>query len=108
MHTLTLPKHLVPYYGGKWPRTARRSPRAHLEPGDWRDVVSCRNRDRGDVDAAVAAAREGFREWRNVAPLERARILIRRHGDELAFIDPANCGNPFGEMKGDAFVTARR
>jgi malonate-semialdehyde dehydrogenase (acetylating) / methylmalonate-semialdehyde dehydrogenase len=30
-----------------------------------------------DVDAAVAAAREAFREWRGVPPVRRARILTR-------------------------------
>ena len=64
------------------------------------------------MDAAVAAARKGFLEWRDVAPLKRACILreiaaiIRRHGDELALIDSLNCGNPYSEMKGDATVAA--
>lgn len=45
-------------------------------------------------------------------PLERARILkeianlLRKHGDELAMMDAANCGNPYTEMRGDAAIAA--
>ena len=53
-----------------------------------------------DVDAAVAAAKAAFKEWRNVLPLERAKMLrriaevLRKHAQELAMIDAADCGNP--------------
>ena len=66
----------------------------------------------GDVDAAVAAAKAAFKEWRGVAPLERARILrrvaqiLRDHAGELAMIDAADCGNPVKEMLGDANIAA--
>jgi betaine-aldehyde dehydrogenase len=65
-----------------------------------------------DVDAAVAAAKRGFLEWRAVAPLERARLLrkiaevVRGNAAELALIDAANCGNPVREMTSDAMVAA--
>src|SRR4029077_16148158 len=68
--------------------------------------------DAADIDAAVAAARRGFLECCAVARLERARVLrnsgelLRRHADELALIDAANCGNPVREMVGDAMVAA--
>src|SRR5205814_252891 len=61
-----------------------------------------------DVDAAVAAARSAFGEWRRVPPLERARMLraiadvLRKNGNELAMIDAADCGNPYAEMVRDA------
>src|SRR5262249_11369734 len=65
-----------------------------------------------DVDAAVAAAKAAFKEWRNVLPLERAKMLrriaevLRKHAQELALIDAADCGNPVAEMVSDATVAA--
>jgi betaine-aldehyde dehydrogenase len=60
----------------------------------------------------VAAAKKAFAEWRNVPPLERARMLkriaavLREHAEELAMLDAADCGNPFHEMIRDATVGA--
>ena len=61
-----------------------------------------------DAEAAIAAAKAAFREWRRVPPLERAKMLraiadvLRKNGDELAMIDAADCGNPYAEMVRDA------
>ena len=61
-----------------------------------------------DAEAAIAAAKAAFREWRRVLPLERAKMLraiadvLRKNGDELAMIDAADCGNPYAEMVRDA------
>ena len=69
-------------------------------------------RRRADVDAAVAAAKAAFKEWRNVLPLERAKMLrriaevLRKHAQELAMIDAADCGNPVAEMVSDALIAA--
>lgn len=49
---------------------------------------------------ALAAARLGFLAWRDVAPLERGRILkqiakvLRDNAREWATIDAASCGDP--------------
>ena len=62
------------------------------------------------MDAAVAAAKTAFTEWRNVLPLERAKMLrriaevLREHAQELAMIDAADCGNPVREMVSDAMI----
>jgi betaine-aldehyde dehydrogenase len=64
------------------------------------------------VDAAVEAAAVAFKEWRCVVPLERAKLLrrvaevLRRHAEELAMIDAADCGNPVREMVNDAMIAA--
>jgi betaine-aldehyde dehydrogenase len=106
------PTHNNAYYGGTW-----------HEPlsGRWHDTVNPSTGESlgrvatcgaADVDAAVAAARRGFLEWRAVAPLERARILrrvaqlLRDNANELAAIDAANCGNPVREMVSDAMIAA--
>ena len=63
---------------------------------------------RAEVDVAPAC----LKEWRDVAPLERASILqeiaalLHKRGDELSLMDAANCGNPYTEMRGDAAIAA--
>ena len=58
-----------------------------FNPGTGERIGSVATASRADVDAAVAAAKEGFEVWRDVVPLERARILkeianlLRKHGD---------------------------
>jgi len=107
-----LPAHRDLYFGGAWhaPRSGRRD--ETMNPGTGESLGAVAVGDAADVDAAVAAARRGFEAWRDVAPLERARILrriaalLREHADELAWIDAANCGNPVREMASDAMVAA--
>jgi betaine-aldehyde dehydrogenase len=53
-----------------------------------------------DVDAAVAAARKGFQEWREATPSERSLALLRiadeleERGEELARLESENTGKP--------------
>ncbi|MGR3455497.1 MULTISPECIES: aldehyde dehydrogenase family protein [Pseudooceanicola] len=107
-----LPTHLDLYYGGAWVRPGAGRYTETLNPATVEVLAAVAEADRTDADAAVKAAQKGFREWRDVKPLERARILkeiaalLRRHGDELAMIDSANCGNPYTEMRGDAGIAA--
>jgi betaine-aldehyde dehydrogenase len=106
-----LPKKRDLYYGGAW----------HQPQGGYLDTFNpatglslgpCAEANAGDVDAAVQAAKAGFKVWRAMKPLERAGLMkkvaavLRANADELAMIDAANCGNPIREMKGDANVAA--
>ncbi|SOD91729.1 betaine-aldehyde dehydrogenase [Caenispirillum bisanense] len=56
-----------------------------------------------DVDAAVAAAREGFRVWSAMTGAERGRILmraaslLRARNDELALLETLDSGRPLQE-----------
>ena len=107
-----LPAHLDLYRGGAWVPPLDGGYADTVNPADGEALARVAEARATDVDAAVAGARRGFLEWRDVAPLERGRILreiavlLRRHGDELALIDAANCGNPVTEMKGDAAIAA--
>jgi betaine-aldehyde dehydrogenase len=95
------------FYGGSW-----QAPQGGyvdtLNPGTGESLGPVAEADPTDVDAAVRAAHQGFRSWRNVAPLDRGRMLrqiaaeIRKHGSELALLDAANCGNPVTAMLRDA------
>ncbi|WP_332684926.1 aldehyde dehydrogenase family protein [Bosea sp. (in: a-proteobacteria)] len=100
------------YHGGGWHHPASGRYSATLNPGLNEAICEVAEAGAADVDAAVAAAREAFRNWRRVAPLERGRILkamaevVRKNARELAGLDAQNCGNPITEMLGDANIAA--
>jgi len=60
-----------------------------------------------DVDAAVAAARKAFEEWRDVSLVRRARVmfalrdLIERHADEMAELIADEHGKVVSDAKGE-------
>jgi betaine-aldehyde dehydrogenase len=64
--------------------------------------------DETDVDDAVAAAKRAFPAWRELPPLERARMvaslgdLVERHAEELCLLDVLDNGSPAKEMIADA------
>lgn len=107
-----LPQRRDIYAGGTWQTPLSGRYVDTFNPGSGTVLASVADAGRSDVDSVVTKARQGFAEWRDVVPLERARILkeiaalLRRHGDELALIDAANCGNPYTEMRGDAAIAA--
>src|SRR5258708_4922323 len=107
---LTLPEHRSCYYGGAWPAPPSRPRADTINPGTGESLGKVAEAGSADVDAAVAAARKAFKEWRNVLPLERARMLrriaevLRKNAQELAMIDADDCGNPVSEMVSDAMV----
>ena len=107
-----LPERRDIYAGGSWLAPISGDYVDTLKPGTGEVLASVAQAGAQDADVVVALARKGFLQWRDVIPLERARILkevaalLRRHGDELALIDAANCGNPYTEMRGDAAIAA--
>src|SRR3954453_3385550 len=110
--TLKLPVNSGCYYGGAWhaPKSGREADT--INPGTGESLGRVADAGAADVDSAVAAAKAAFKEWRNVLPLERAKMLrriaevLRKHAEELAMIDAADCGNPVAEMVSDAMVAA--
>src|ERR1700754_693712 len=110
--TLKLPVNRTCYYGGTWhaPKAGREADT--INPGTGESLGKVADAGAADVDAAVAAAKKAFKEWRHVLPLERAKMLrriaevLRKHAQELAMIDAADCGNPVAEMVSDAMVAA--
>lgn len=111
-HKKVLPKHFDLYYGGNWhgPQSGRYA--EVTSPGSGAVLGRVAQAGADDVDAAVAAARQGYAEWRGVLPLERAKILrriaelLRSHARDFALLDAADCGNPVREMVGDALIAA--
>ncbi len=106
-----LPRKRDLYYDGKWQK-----PRGgYLDtwnPATGESLGPCAEANTADVDAAVRAAHQGFREWRRMKPIERAALMkkvaavLRANAEELAMLDAANCGNPIREMLKDAVIAA--
>src|ERR1035437_9994714 len=109
---IALPKNRGAYYGGAWhePKSGRFV--ETMNPGTGLSLGKVADAGADDIDAAVAAAKAAFQEWRRVLPLERAKILrriaeiLRQNANELAMIDAADCGNPVREMVSDAMIAA--
>jgi betaine-aldehyde dehydrogenase len=103
---LRLPSHRDPYYAGKWQKGSRYA--EVINPGTGQSLGKVVEGTVADAEAAIAAAKAAFKEWRRVPPLERAKMLreianvLRKNGDELAMLDAADCGNPYAEMVRDA------
>jgi betaine-aldehyde dehydrogenase len=109
---LRLPSHREPYYGGRWQKPMGGRYIDVTNPATGESLGSIVDGTAADAEAAIAAAKKAFAEWRKVAPLERAKLLrrlaeiLRQNARELAMIDAADCGNPVTEMIGDAMVAA--
>jgi betaine-aldehyde dehydrogenase len=109
---MALPKNRSAYYGGAWhePKSGRYVDT--LNPGTGLTLGKVADSGAEDIDAAVAAAKAAFKEWRRVLPLERGKVLrriaqvLRENAEDLALIDAADCGNPVREMVSDAMVAA--
>jgi acyl-CoA reductase-like NAD-dependent aldehyde dehydrogenase len=65
-----------------------------------------------ETDAAVAAAKAAFPAWRDVAPGDRATLLLRLAGaiaerrEELAVLEARNAGKPIGDARGEIGMVA--
>ncbi len=107
-----LPFHRDLFYGGAWhkPRAGRYVPTAN--PGTGEVLAEVAEAEAADAQAAIVAAVAGFAVWREMLPLERAKIMreaasvLRSHAAELALLDAADCGNPVREMTADVFAGA--
>jgi betaine-aldehyde dehydrogenase len=109
---LNLPQRRGAYYGGAWHDAKAGAVAEQFSPATAESLGPVAECGPEDIDAAVQAAKAAFKDWRRVAPFERARMLkevarvLRKHAGELAMIDAADCGNPVAEMIMDANVAA--
>jgi betaine-aldehyde dehydrogenase len=109
---LVLPDQRGAYYGGKWhePKSGRYADT--INPGTGGSLGKVADASAEDIDAAVAAAKAAYKDWKRVLPQERAKLLrrcaevLRENARELAMIDSADCGNPYTEMVSDANMAA--
>ncbi|HEY6759222.1 MAG TPA: NAD-dependent succinate-semialdehyde dehydrogenase [Baekduia sp.] len=95
------------FIGGEW-RDATGGATLDVEdPSTGETIASVADATNADADAALEAASEAFKTWRNVAPRERADILRRAYDlinertDELALLMTLEMGKPVSESKAE-------
>src|SRR5882762_6667776 len=72
--SLNLPSHRDPYYAGKWQKPVAGRYAEVTAPGSGESLGKVVDGTAADAEAAIAAAKAAFRDWRRVLPLERAKI----------------------------------
>ena len=109
---IAMPTHHGLFYGGTWHEPLANGYSPTINPATGMVLADVAVATSGDIDAAVAAAEEGFRIWRSTPPAQRARVLreaaavIRANGPALAALDALDGGNPVSEMQRDAETAA--
>ena len=82
-----------------------------VNPYDGSVLARVQQASAADIDAAVAAARRGQREWAAMSGMARGRILqravalLRERNDELAELETRNTGKPISETAAVDIVT---
>ncbi|MCL4290289.1 MAG: aldehyde dehydrogenase family protein [Thermoleophilia bacterium] len=89
--------------GGEWREAAGGATVPTVDPATNRTIADVSAAQAEDVDRAVRAARAAFPVWRDMAPAERARILLRvaelieAQKDGLARLESLDVGKPIRE-----------
>ncbi|GEK71552.1 MULTISPECIES: betaine-aldehyde dehydrogenase [Halomonas] len=82
-----------------------------INPYDGSVLAEVQQASEADVDAAVAAARRGQRDWAAMSGMERGRVmqravaLLRERNDEIAELESRNTGKPVSETREVDIVT---
>src|SRR5215469_5236002 len=83
-----LPSHRDPYYAGRWQKPKSVRYIDSISPGTGEPLGKVVDGSAADAEAAIAAAKAAFAEWRRLPPLERAKMLraiadvLRKNGEE--------------------------
>jgi 2-formylbenzoate dehydrogenase len=78
-----------------------------LDPSTGAHLADVPDASAADVDLAVVAARTAARDWRRVAPRQRADLVraladvVAEHREELATLDALDLGSPLAQMRLD-------
>ena len=107
-----LPANRQHFYGGDWHASldGGETPVTSPATGESLGVVSVGGVR--DVERAVDAAARAFVVWRDTPAQERAACVraasaaLRKHAEELAWIDAMDGGNPFAAMLYDVEISA--
>ncbi|HEY3203691.1 MAG TPA: aldehyde dehydrogenase family protein [Thermoanaerobaculia bacterium] len=96
------------FIGGRWVPSASGQTFEDRNPADQDDLVGLFPKsDKRDVDAAVAAAKKAFPNWRNTPAPRRAEVLaaageiLKRDKEKLARLMTREMGKVLAETRGD-------
>jgi succinate-semialdehyde dehydrogenase/glutarate-semialdehyde dehydrogenase len=91
------------YIGGAWKKAAEGQP--VLNPADESVIGMVPIASRSDLDAALAAAADGFRIWSRTSPAKRAELmlraarLMRERIEEIAYAITLEHGKPIAQAR---------
>lgn len=91
------------YVGGEWRRTTETQ--AVLNPSNESEIGRVPIASRSDLDAALAAAADGFRLWSQTSPARRSEVilkaaaLMRERVEEIACAITLEHGKPLAEAR---------
>jgi betaine-aldehyde dehydrogenase len=93
------------YIGGRRVNASSGKTFEVINPANGEVLAMVQRATKEDVDAAVASAQEGQREWAALSAMQRSRILrkaveiLRGRNDELAELESLNTGKPLSETR---------
>jgi aldehyde dehydrogenase (NAD+) len=99
--------------GGVWSTALDGEVFGVYDPSTGDRIAEVPRSSQGDVDRAVAAARECFQDWRRVSPADRGRlcfaaaVAIRGHTRELSELGSRDGGLPLPAVERDLEAAAR-
>jgi succinate-semialdehyde dehydrogenase/glutarate-semialdehyde dehydrogenase len=88
------------YIGGRWKAAAGE---AVVNPADESAIGTVPHATRADLDAALEAARQGFKVWSRTSPAKRAEIilkataLVRERAERMAHVMTLEQGKPLAQ-----------
>lgn len=97
---------------GKWRGSSTGKTIPVLDPATEETIGTVAHADTTDLDEALAAADRGFKQWRAVSPIDRARImhkaaaLMRERADAIAVLMVREQGKTLVEAKGETLASA--
>lgn len=100
------------FINGQWQDAADGRSLAVFNPATGKEIGRVAQAGKADLDKALEAARKGFETWRDMLPVERAKImrkaaaLIRERANEIAPLLTQEQGKPLVEAKGETLAAA--
>ena len=95
------------YINGEWSESASTDLMTNINPATGEPISEVPMSTEQEINAAVAAAREAFTEWRQVPPVSRARYLfelkelLEENFEELSIVQTKEHGKTIDESRGE-------
>jgi succinate-semialdehyde dehydrogenase/glutarate-semialdehyde dehydrogenase len=100
------------FIAGQWTKAAGGRTIPVVNPATGEPIGTVAHAEKADLDRALEAADQGFRQWRGVSAFERAKImrkaanLLRERADAIAPLLTLEQGKPLAEAKGETLAGA--
>ena len=100
------------FIGGAWTDARSGRTMAVVNPATEEEIGRVAHAGPEDLEAALAAAKTGFREWRKTSPLVRSDVLrkaaalLRERSGTIAAMMTAEQGKPIAEAKAELGASA--